>query len=70
MNEAIVGELLVGPDGFGSYRYGIRTDDGQLFVSKHPYHNAPSASFDARRVQRLTDDGNLVPDSRWNPDLN
>ena len=71
MNEQVIsGQLLVGPDGHGSYRYGIRTDDGRLIVSEHAYHNGPSAAFDGRRIQRVTDDGLLVPDSRWSPHLN
>ena len=71
MNENVLqGEIKVGPDGSGSYRYGIEVAPGRLILSKHPYHNAASAWFDARRVQFVTDDGFLVPDSRWSPDLN
>jgi len=71
MSENILqGEIKVGPDGSGSYRYGIEVSPGQLIISKHHYHNAASAWFDARRMQVVTVDGFLVPDSRWNPDLN
>lgn len=68
MNEdqfAIHAPIEVGPDGSGSYRYRIGG-----YLSKHPYHNSASAWFDARRVQVVTDDGFLVPDTRWSPDLN
>ena len=55
----------VGPDDSGSYRYRIL---GHL--SEHRYHNAASAAFDGRRVQRVTEDGFLVPDARCNPGVN
>jgi hypothetical protein len=55
----------VGPDGTGSYRYRY---NGHL--SQHRYHNAASARFDAARVQRVTEDGYLVPESRRSPGVN
>ena len=55
----------VGPDGTGSYRYRYNG-----ILSQHKYHNAASARFDAARVQRVTDEGFLIPDARWNPGIN
>lgn len=60
-----VGGYEVGPDGSGSYRYRIAG-----CLSAHKYHNAASARYDAARPQRLTEDGFLVPDSRWSPGVN
>ena len=55
----------VGPDGTGSYRYAYNG-----ILSEAKYHNAASARFDAARVQRVTVEGFLVPDSRCNPGVN
>lgn len=61
----IPGPIEVGPADDGTYRYLIA---GHL--SQHPYHNAASAWFDARRPQRVTSEGFLVPDSQWSPLVN
>jgi hypothetical protein len=66
MHDTILpGKIEVGPTDDGTYRYRIADK-----LSQHPYHNAASAWFDARRPQRVTDDGFLVPDSHWSPVVN
>jgi hypothetical protein len=52
--------LDVGPMPDNSYAYGFSNEFGWV-VSEHRYHNAESAKHDARRPQRINEDGNLEP---------
>jgi len=56
-------DLGLGTD--GKWRYAV----GDL-VSKFAFVNKVDAYRYAIRPQRLTDDGQLVPEIRWSPDLN
>ena len=39
-------------------------------VSKFSFPSARNAMYYAMRPQRVNDEGLLVPDARWSPDLN
>jgi hypothetical protein len=49
----------------GQWRYAIGDH-----LSKNAFANKVDAYRYATRPQRLTDDGQLIPDIRWSPELN
>lgn len=62
-SERVPFDVVPVPD--GTFRYTVGP-----YASKFAFVNPATAAYYAMRVQRVNDDGLLIPEARFSPDLN